>query len=125
MGDLDAQSKILSRILDCCSILTGNSDERVSDRVLYDIYIQAGRIVDLHIPRDRETDKPRGCAFTKYESEQIAEYVVKLFSGLVTLYNWTLRFTARPPNLVCCLFLSRCPFEENWVTWMVDLLTLD
>ncbi|CAN1309716.1 Splicing factor 3B subunit 4, partial [Linum perenne] len=70
----------------------GNLDERVSNRVLYDILIQAGRVVDLHIPRDRETDKPKGYAFAEYESEEVAEYAVKLFSGLVTLYNRTLRF---------------------------------
>ena len=34
----------------------------VSDRVLYDILIQAGRVVDLYIPRDKETDKPKGFA---------------------------------------------------------------
>ena len=36
----------------------GNLDERVRDRVLYDILIQAGRVVDLYIPRYKETDKP-------------------------------------------------------------------
>ncbi|XP_011004892.1 PREDICTED: protein HSH49 [Populus euphratica] len=75
-----------------CSIYIGNLDERVSDRVLYDILIQAGRVVDLHIPRDRETDKPKGYAFAEYETEEIADYAVKLFSGLVTLYNRTLKF---------------------------------
>lgn len=74
------------------TICTGNLDERVSDRVLYDILIQAGRVVDLHIPRDRETDKPKGYAFAEYETEEIADYAVKLFSGLVTLYNRTLKF---------------------------------
>ncbi|XP_004290246.1 PREDICTED: spliceosome-associated protein 49 [Fragaria vesca subsp. vesca] len=74
------------------SVYIGNLDERVSDRVLYDILIQAGRVVDLHIPRDKETDKPRGYAFAEYETEEIAEYAVKLFSGLVTLYNRTLKF---------------------------------
>lgn len=67
-------------------------DERVTDRVLYDILIQAGRVVDLHIPRDRETDRPKGFAFAEYESKEIADYAVKLFTGLVTLYNRTLRF---------------------------------
>ncbi|KAG5224531.1 hypothetical protein OIU77_006324 [Salix suchowensis] len=75
-----------------CSIYIGNLDERVSDRVLYDILIQAGRVVDLHIPRDRETEKPKGYAFAEYETEEIADYAVKLFSGLVTLYNRTLKF---------------------------------
>lgn len=64
----------------------------MSDRVLYDILIQAGRVVDLYIPRDKETDRPKGFAFAEYESEEIAEYAVKLFSGLVTLYNRTLKF---------------------------------
>lgn len=72
--------------------LTGNLDERVSDRVLYDILIQAGRVVDLHIPRDKETDRPKGFAFVEYETEEIANYAVRLFSGLVTLFNRTLKF---------------------------------
>ncbi|XP_010542650.1 PREDICTED: splicing factor 3B subunit 4 [Tarenaya hassleriana] len=85
------------------TVYIGNIDERVSDRVLYDIMIEAGRVVDLHIPRDKETDKPKGFAFAEYETEEIAEYAVKLFSGLVTLYNRTLKFNISgqdkfPPN---------------------------
>ncbi|XP_051151629.1 uncharacterized protein LOC127265715 [Andrographis paniculata] len=75
-----------------CTVYIGNVDERVMDRVLYDILIQAGPVVDLYVPRDKETDKPRGYAFAEYESEEIAEYAVKLFSGLVTLYKRTLKF---------------------------------
>ncbi|XP_050219778.1 uncharacterized protein LOC126670150 [Mercurialis annua] len=75
-----------------CTVYIGNLDEKVSDRVLYDILIQAGRVVELHIPRDKETDKPKGFAFAEYESEVIADYAVKLFSGLVVLYNRTLKF---------------------------------
>ncbi|XVE60672.1 hypothetical protein DITRI_Ditri05aG0146900 [Diplodiscus trichospermus] len=75
-----------------CSVYIGNLDERVSERVLYDILIQAGRVVDLYIPRDKETDKPKGFAFAEYETEDVADYAVRLFSGLVTLYNRTLKF---------------------------------
>ncbi|KAK4413450.1 Splicing factor 3B subunit [Sesamum alatum] len=74
------------------TVYIGNLDDRVSDRVLYDILIQAGRVVDLYIPRDKETDKPKGYAFAEYESEEIAQYAVNLFSGLVTLYRRTLKF---------------------------------
>ncbi|GAB2290566.1 hypothetical protein Dimus_024844 [Dionaea muscipula] len=77
-----------------CTIYIGNLDERVSDRVLYDILIQAGRVLDLHIPRDKESNKPKGFAFAEYESREIADYAVRLFSGLVTLYNRTLKFAA-------------------------------
>ncbi|OIV91390.1 hypothetical protein TanjilG_02008 [Lupinus angustifolius] len=75
-----------------CTVYIGNLDERVTDRVLYDILIQAGPVVDLHIPKDKETDKPKGFAFAEYETEEVADYAVRLFSGLVTLYNRTLKF---------------------------------
>lgn len=74
------------------TVYVGNLDERVTDRVLYDILIQAGRVVDLYIPKDKDTDRPKGYAFAEYETEEIAEYAVRLFSGLVTLYNRTLKF---------------------------------
>ncbi|XP_039044876.1 splicing factor 3B subunit 4-like [Hibiscus syriacus] len=75
-----------------CSVYIGNLDERVSDRVLYDILIQAGRVVDLYIPRDKETDKPKGFAFVEFENGEVADYAVRLFSGLVTLCKRTLKF---------------------------------
>ncbi|KAK4391338.1 Splicing factor 3B subunit [Sesamum angolense] len=81
------------------TVYIGNLDERVSDRVLYDILIQAGRLVDLYIPRDKETDKPKGYAFAQYESQDIAHYAVNLFSGLVTLYRRTLKFALPLINL--------------------------
>jgi splicing factor 3B subunit 4 len=70
-------------------------DDRVPERVLYEILIQVGRVVDLHIPRDKETSRPKGYAFAEYETEEIAQYAVKLFSGLVRLQNKTLRFAVR------------------------------
>ncbi|KAH9666075.1 RRM domain-containing protein [Citrus sinensis] len=32
------------------------------------------------------------CIALRYESEEIADYAIKLFSGIVTLYNRTIRF---------------------------------
>ncbi|KAL5982838.1 hypothetical protein ACLOJK_016915 [Asimina triloba] len=75
-----------------CTVYVGNLDEKVSERALYEILVQAGRIVDLHVPRDKDTNRPRGFAFAEYESEEIAEYAVRLFSGLVSLYSKPLKF---------------------------------
>ncbi|KAL0447153.1 UNVERIFIED_CONTAM: Splicing factor 3B subunit [Sesamum latifolium] len=74
------------------TVYIGNLDERIGDRVLYDILIQAGPVMNLYIPRDKDTNKPKGYAFAEYETEEVAEYAVKLFSGLVTLYKRTLKF---------------------------------
>ncbi|KAJ8430425.1 hypothetical protein Cgig2_025852 [Carnegiea gigantea] len=96
-----------------CTVYIGNLDERVTDRVLYDILIQAGRVVDLYIPRDRETDKPKGYAFAEYETEEIAEYAVKLFSGLVTLYNRTLKFAISGQDKLSANMASTSIFSSN------------
>nr|KAJ0191560.1 hypothetical protein LSAT_V11C800389340 [Lactuca sativa] len=40
----------------------------------------------------KQTDKPKGFAFAEYETEEIVDYAVRIFTGLVTLYNKTLRF---------------------------------
>ncbi|XP_060178334.1 uncharacterized protein LOC132608311 [Lycium barbarum] len=94
-----------------CSVYVGHLDERVSDCVLYNILIQAGHVINLYIPHDKETDKPKGFAFVKYETEEIANYAVKLFSGLVTLYNRTLIFSIsgqhKPSNNLNILSRSR------------------
>ncbi|XP_068635310.1 protein HSH49-like [Aristolochia californica] len=75
-----------------CTVYIGNLDEKVSERVLYEIMIQAGHIVDLYIPKEKETNRPKGYAFAEYGTEEIADYAVRLFSGLVSLYKKTLKF---------------------------------
>ncbi|KAG8044133.1 hypothetical protein GUJ93_ZPchr0044g38098 [Zizania palustris] len=75
-----------------CTVYIGNLDEKVTERVLYEILIQPGCVVDLYIPRDKETSRPKGYAFAEYETEEIAQYAVQLFSGLVQLYGKTLKF---------------------------------
>ncbi|XP_072965418.1 protein HSH49 [Typha angustifolia] len=75
-----------------CTVYIGNLDEKVTERVLYEILIQVGHVVDLHIPRDKETNRHKGYAFAEYEAEEIADYAVRLFSGLVRLHNRVLKF---------------------------------
>ena len=79
-------------------------------------------MVDLYIPRDKETERPKGYAFAEYETEEIAEYAVKLFSGLVTLYNRTLKFAVRCwyvllstyyiPGVISVWWMLQCLLQE-------------
>lgn len=70
----------------------GNLDEKVSERVLYDILIEAGRVVDLHLPQDKDSGHHKGFAFAEYETEEIANYALRLFSGVVYLCNKLVKF---------------------------------
>ncbi|CAI7728659.1 unnamed protein product [Closterium sp. NIES-53] len=74
------------------TVFVGNLDQQVEDRILYDLMQQAGPLVDLHVPRDKASGQHRGYGFAEYETEESAQYAVKLFSGLVRLFNRQLRF---------------------------------
>lgn len=76
-----------------CLCVLGNLDEKVDERVLYEIMVQAGPLVDLHMPRDKETKRHKGYAFAEFTTEKSALYAVNLFSGLVFLHKKLLRFS--------------------------------
>lgn len=64
----------------------------MNKKVLYEVLVQVGHLADLQIPWDQETNCQKGYAFVEYETEEISEYVVSLFSGLVHLHNKILKF---------------------------------
>jgi RNA recognition motif. (a.k.a. RRM, RBD, or RNP domain) len=98
-------TNMMTNIIPLISLI-GNLDERVSEKVLYEIMIQAGRLVDLHIPRDKETNKHKGYAFAEYESPEIADYAIRLFNGLVRLHNRTVKFAVCSYFLIISLFFA-------------------
>ncbi|KAJ7554767.1 hypothetical protein O6H91_05G010700 [Diphasiastrum complanatum] len=75
------------------SLFICNLDERVDERLLYEIMVQAGPLVDVYIPRDKETKRHKGYGFAEYNTEESAQYALTLFSGLVSLYKRLVRFS--------------------------------
>lgn len=65
----------------------------MDERILYEIMIQAGPLVDVYVPRDKETKRHKGYAFAEFTTETSAQYAVNLFSGLVCLHKKLLRFS--------------------------------
>jgi cold-inducible RNA-binding protein len=49
-----------------------------SEDELRDFFRGCGRIVDIHLPKDRNTGKPRGIAFVRFEEKQDADEGLKL-----------------------------------------------
>ncbi|MCO5613070.1 hypothetical protein L7F22_067344 [Adiantum nelumboides] len=75
------------------TVFIGNVDDKVDERVLYEIMVQAGPLVDIYVPRDKETKRHKGYAFAEFTCEKSAQYAVSLFTGLVSLQKKLLRFS--------------------------------
>jgi hypothetical protein len=96
----------------CIALYAGNLDERVDERILYEIMVQAGPLVNVNIPRDNDSKKHKGYGFAEYTTESNAQYAVRLFSGLVCLHNRPLRFQVGDygPRHFCIPFLIMCKY---------------
>lgn len=60
----------------------GNLDERVTENILWELSLQFVPPVHVHIPRDRVSGCHQGFGFVELPTEEDAEYVSKVLSGI-------------------------------------------
>ena len=53
----------------------GNLEPQVNEELLWEIFVQAGPVVNVYMPKDRVTNAHQGYAFVEFRGEQDAEYV--------------------------------------------------
>jgi len=58
----------------------GNLDEAVSDELLWELMLQVGPVVSVHIPKDRITNVQQAFGFVEFRSEEDADYAVKIMN---------------------------------------------
>ncbi|XP_034111289.1 RNA-binding protein 7-like [Drosophila albomicans] len=58
-----------------------NLDERVTEEILYEVFLQAGPIESARIPLDN-TGRQRNFGFVTYQHRSAVPYAVKLYQGL-------------------------------------------
>jgi splicing factor 3B subunit 4 len=56
----------------------GNMDSRVTDEILWELFIQCGPVVNVHVPKDKITGEHQGFGFVEFRSEDDAEYAIKI-----------------------------------------------
>lgn len=72
------------------TVYIGNIDERVTDSLIWELMLQAGRIVNVHLPKDRVTQSHQGYGFVEFISEEDAEYAARIMNQ-VRLYGKPIR----------------------------------
>ena len=62
-------------------LFVGNLPFRTSREELEELFAQAGTVVSVHIPTDRETGRPRGFGFVEMQEASELERAVSMFNG--------------------------------------------
>ena len=69
-------------IADTYSLLVLNLTFSTTVEDLYPLFDPYGRVVDIHIPRDRTTGQSRGFAFVRYKFEDEADEAIERLDGM-------------------------------------------
>ena len=62
-------------------LFVGNLPFRMSRDEVFDLFAQAGSVVSVHMPTDRETGRPRGFGFVEMEDAGVMEQAIQMFNG--------------------------------------------
>ncbi|GMH14720.1 hypothetical protein Nepgr_016561 [Nepenthes gracilis] len=68
----------------------GNLDPQVTEELLWELFVQAGPVVNVYVPKDRVTNLHQGYGFVEFRSEEDADYAIKVFN-MIKLYGKPIR----------------------------------
>ena len=64
----------------------GNLDQRVNEEILWELFLQAGPVIHVHLPRDKVTNEHQQYGFVEFKTEDDADYSIKLLH-MIKLFN--------------------------------------
>ncbi|KAI0757588.1 hypothetical protein C8Q80DRAFT_108134 [Daedaleopsis nitida] len=64
------------------TVYLGNLDERCSDGLIWELMLQAGPVVNVHLPKDRISMAHQGYGFCEFLTEEDAEYACKIMNQI-------------------------------------------
>jgi len=72
------------------TIYVGDLDQQVSEALLWELMLQAGPVVNVHIPKDKLSGTHSGYGFVEFHSEEDADYGIKIMN-MIKLYGKAIR----------------------------------
>ena len=79
------------------TLYVGNIDERATESLLWELFIQAGPVVNVFLPKDRLTATHQGYGFVEYATEEDADYGLKVINN-IKLFGKPLRINRASMN---------------------------
>lgn len=82
-------SNLLERNQDA-TVYVGNLDSQVHEELLWEFMLQAGPVVNVHVPKDKITGAHNNFGFVEFRSEEDANYCIMIMH-MIKLYGKPLR----------------------------------
>ncbi|KAL4221830.1 Splicing factor 3B subunit 4 [Mactra antiquata] len=79
------------------TVYVGGLDEKVSEAILWELFLQAGPVVNVHMPKDRVTQAHQGYGFVEFMGEDDADYAIKIMN-MIKMYGKPIRVNKASAN---------------------------
>ncbi|BHF78731.1 Splicing factor 3B subunit 4 [Sparganum proliferum] len=79
------------------TIYVGGLDEKCTEAILWELFLQAGPVVNVHMPKDRITMQHQGYGFVEFLTEEDADYAMRIMN-MIKLYNKPIRVNKASAN---------------------------
>ena len=73
-------------------VFVSNIDQKVTEELLWELFVQAGPVVSVFMPRDKITGDHQGYGFIEFKTESDADYAIKILH-LIKLYTRPIKIT--------------------------------
>uniref|UniRef100_A0A914PG58 RRM domain-containing protein n=1 Tax=Panagrolaimus davidi TaxID=227884 RepID=A0A914PG58_9BILA len=64
------------------TIYAGTLDDKVTEAVLWELFVQAGPVVTVNMPKDRITDSHQGFGFVEFMGGEDADYAMRIMNTI-------------------------------------------
>eukprot|EP00199_Chlamydomonas_sp_CCMP681_P005939 CAMPEP_0119110008 /NCGR_PEP_ID=MMETSP1180-20130426/25894_1 /TAXON_ID=3052 ORGANISM="Chlamydomonas cf sp, Strain CCMP681" /NCGR_SAMPLE_ID=MMETSP1180 /ASSEMBLY_ACC=CAM_ASM_000741 /LENGTH=256 /DNA_ID=CAMNT_0007096103 /DNA_START=101 /DNA_END=868 /DNA_ORIENTATION=- len=72
------------------TVYVGNLDPQITEELVWELFTQAGPVVNVYLPKDRVTGTHQGYGFVEYRSEEDADYAIKILN-MIKVYTKPIR----------------------------------
>eukprot|EP00976_Prorocentrum_cordatum_P010084 202272-Prorocentrum_minimum.AAC.1 len=72
------------------TVYVGNLDPQVTEELLWELFIQAGPVINMYVPKDRVTSLHQGYGFVEFRGEDDADYAIKTLN-MIKMYGKPIR----------------------------------
>ncbi|KAL3317485.1 Splicing factor 3B subunit 4 [Cichlidogyrus casuarinus] len=79
------------------TIYVGGLDEKCQETILWELFMQVGPVVNVHMPKDRITNLHQGYGFVEFLTEDDADYAMKVMN-MIKLYGKPIRVNKASAN---------------------------
>lgn len=68
------------------TVYVGNLESKVTEEILWELFVQCGQLINVHIPKDPITNEHQGFGFVEYRTEEDSDYAIKILH-MIKLYG--------------------------------------